>query len=71
MGADLEAEIGRVAADDLIDGIGREGLLKAAGAVVLERAEQRAVLVFAMPRSERNRMFKTARERSFALKICC
>jgi hypothetical protein len=38
MGADLEAEIGRVAAHDLVDGIGREGLLEAAGAVVLERA---------------------------------
>jgi hypothetical protein len=28
MGADLEAQIGRVAAHDLVDGIGREGLLE-------------------------------------------
>ena len=49
MGAYLEAEIGRVTAHDLVDGVGRDGLFEAAGAVVLERAEQRAVLVLAVP----------------------
>jgi hypothetical protein len=49
MGANLEAEIGRTAAHDFVDGIRRERLLEAAGAVVLARTEQGSVLVLAVP----------------------
>jgi hypothetical protein len=49
VGANLEAEIGRIAAHDLVDGIGRKRLLEAAGTVVLARTEQGAALVRAVP----------------------
>jgi hypothetical protein len=39
----------QAAAHDFVDGIGRERLLEAAGAVVLARTEQGTVLVLAMP----------------------
>ena len=49
VGADLEAELGRIPPHQLVDAIGSERLLELAGAVVADRPEQRAVLVLAVP----------------------
>jgi hypothetical protein len=47
--ADLETEIRGIFPHQLVDAVGRERLLELAGAVVADRAEQRAALVLAMP----------------------
>src|SRR6266850_4829886 len=50
MGADLEAELCRICLYQLVDRVGRERLLEGLGlaAVVFNRSEQRAVVVFAV-----------------------
>ena len=47
--ADLEAELRRIRAHQLIDPIGRDRAFELAGAVIPDRAEQRAVVVGAVP----------------------
>jgi hypothetical protein len=53
MGANLEPQLRGIPSHQLIDRVGRDRLVEAAGAVVLARAEQRAVFVLAVPAASR------------------
>jgi hypothetical protein len=48
MGADLEAQLCRIRFNQFVDRVGRERALEGLAAVVFDRPEQRAVLVFAV-----------------------
>jgi hypothetical protein len=49
MGADLEAERGRIGAHQPVDAVGRDRPIQLASAVVAQRAEQGAGIVLAVP----------------------
>ncbi len=49
MGADFEPERGRIAAHQPVDGVGCQGLIEPAGAIVADRSEEGAAVVAAVP----------------------
>jgi hypothetical protein len=51
VGADLEPERRRIAAHQLVDGVGGQRLVELARAVIADRPEQRTVFVAAVPGS--------------------